>query len=375
MRIAINCRCFLKKQFTGIGRYAYNLVRSLSEIDSRNEYFLYAPKDLFDFKRSTPRFNAKNFHVRSDLFRQGPDRVLGGVDIYHAPAPEVIEVRKAKVIASVHDLVYKAYPQGHTDSTVEMTDRQLKSITERADKIICSSESTRRDLTKYFSVPADKVTVIYLGMDLKEFAPLSAQEQAAAKKVIADKGVGDKYLLFVGTLEPRKNLSGILKAFAALKDKRKFSGKLVIIGMKGWLTEDLTKLAESLHIKQDVVFSGFVTQQELRFFYGLSEALLMPSFYEGFGFPIVEAFAIGTPVVTSQVSSCAELAGDVALTVDPASVDDLAAKIERVVSDGALRRTMIEKGWRRAKEFSYLQTAQKTLQLYEQVYMGIGARR
>lgn len=375
MRIAINCRCFMKKQFTGIGRYGYNLVKSLSEIDRANEYFLYAPKDLFDFKRSVPRVSGKNFHVVWDFFRQGPDKVIKDADIYHAPAPEVIAPMRSKVVASVHDLVYKAYPQGHTDSTVQRTDTQLTSITRHADKIICSSESTRKDLMKYFTVPAERVSVIYLGMDLAEFAPLSDDERPAARQLLADKGLSGPYVLFVGTLEPRKNLTGLLKAFASLKSKKRFAGQLAIIGMKGWLNEDLSKLAQDLGIKGSVIFPGFVTHQELRFFYGCAQALLMPSFYEGFGFPIVEAFAIGTPVVTSRVSSCGELAGDAALTVDPYNTDDITAQMDRALNDEVLRRSMKEKGSRRAQEFSLRQTAERTLALYKEVYAPAGAAR
>jgi len=368
MRIAINCRCFLKKQFTGVGRYAFNLVRCLSEIDQENEYFLYAPKDLFDFKRQFPKVGVRNFHVKGDLFRQGPDRILGAIDIYHAPCPEFVTVKEAKVIVSIHDLVYKAYPQGHNHATIDITDRQLQNIVECADKIICSSQSTLNDLQKYFEVDSRKLCVIYLGMNLDEFAPLRNDEHCKAKNTILKKGVEEPYLLFVGTIEPRKNLQNLLKAFAILKEKNRFKGKLVVIGMKGWNSDGLATMVEELGIKDRVIFPGFVTNEELRFFYTLSAALIMPSFYEGFGFPIVEAFNCGTPVVTSMTSSCGELAADCALTIDPHDVEGLAQSMERILYDDRLREHLKQKGFKRAQDFSYYHTARQTLQVYQEVY-------
>ncbi len=363
----------MKKQFTGIGRYAYNLVHCLAKIDRDNEYFLYTPRPLFDFKRVDPSVRSRNFHVKRDIFGRGQAATLRDVDIYHAPCPEPMMLKGPRIIVSIHDLVYKAYPQGHTASTIEMTDREISGIVERADKIVCSSHNTLEDMKKYFTVDPEKLCVIHLGMNLDEFRPLKAEEYAPAQKIIAQKGVSGEYLLFVGTREPRKNVKGILKAFALLKERNKFGGKLVIIGMKGWMSEDFAQLAADLKIKDEVIFPGFVTNQELRFFYGLSRALIFPSFYEGFGFPIVEAFCCGTPVVTSKTSSCGELAGEAALTVDPGDIEDIAAQMERVAHDEALRVTLKEKGLERAEKFSYERTARETLELYRKVYQNAGA--
>ena len=235
MRIAINCRSFLKKQYAGIGRYAFNLVKSLSEMDSKNEYWLYVQKKYFDFKRQTPRVTARNFEVKIDWMGRGIASALKSVDIYHSPSPDFIHIEEPKIIVTIHDLVYKTYPEGHTQQARDTTDEQLKRIVEQAHKIICCSNNTVQDLCKYFPVDRKKVTLVYQGVDKEIFYPLNPTEGKAAKKILERKGVKGPFILFVGTIEPRKNLQNLLLALSELKGKINYQGKLVVVGMKGWM--------------------------------------------------------------------------------------------------------------------------------------------
>ncbi|MBF0384369.1 MAG: glycosyltransferase family 4 protein [Candidatus Omnitrophica bacterium] len=368
MKIAINCRSFINKKYTGIGRYAYQLLKSLSEIDTENQYLLYIKKGLINLNKRIPSFNVKNFTLKIDRFHHGLEKSIGTVDVYHAPSPEAVTVNNgAKIVVTVHDLIFKTFPEGHTQTSIDETERKMHNIGERADKIICCSENTINDLKKYFKIPDEKITLIYQGVDKNIFYPINAEESKLAERVIKKRGIKDPFILSVGTIEPRKNLENILYSFDKLRARGKFKGKLAVIGMEGWLSEGVEGLIKKLELKEHVVFLGYLTDQELRYFYNKAEAFVFPSFYEGFGFPIIEAFCCGTPVVTSNVSSCPEVAKDSALLVDPYSSEDISEAIARILHDPKLKRSLVEKGFRRGSDFSFRKTAQKTLAVYNEV--------
>ena len=372
MRIAINCRSFLNKNYTGIGRYASQLIQSLSEIDQENQYLLYTPKRFFSPRKKLPAIPARNFSLKIDRFSRGVNKTVGAMDLYHAPSPEAWpSLSGAKVIVTVHDLIFKTYPQGHTASTIAFAEVQFQNIVSKAAKIICCSKSTLDDLNRYFKVEAKKTALIYQGVNQNDFYPIDEKEGKLAEEMIRLKGIDGPFILFVGTIEPRKNLRNLLVAFSLLKNKKIFSGKLALIGMQGWMSADLAGLVEKLGIKEDVAFTGFLSNEELRHFYNKARAFVFPSFYEGFGFPIVEAFSCGAPVVTSNVSSCPEIASDAALKVNPNSPEEIAQAVGRVLDDSYLRNELREKGFKRAAQFTFLNTARQTLKVYEEVYSKI----
>lgn len=369
MRIAINCRSFLNKNYTGIGRYTSQLIQSLGEIDQENQYLLYTPKRFFSPRKRFPSIPARNFFLKIDRFSRGVDKTVGAMDLYHSPSPEAwLNLNGAKVIVTVHDLIFKTYPQGHTASTIAVAQEQFRDIVEKAAKIICCSQSTLDDLNHYFKVEAKKTALIYQGVNQKDFYPIDEKEGKLAEKTIRSKGIDCPFILFVGTIEPRKNLRNLLAAFSLLKNKKVFDGKLVLIGMQGWMSEDLAGFVGKLGIKEDVAFTGFLSNEELRHFYNKAGVFVFPSFYEGFGFPIVEAFSCGAPVVTSNVSSCPEIASDAALKVDPNSPENIAQAIERILEDSVLRNELRAKGLKRAAQFTFLNTARQTLKVYQEVY-------
>jgi len=366
MRIAINCRSILKPQRTGIGRYTHHLIEALARADSVNEYFLYVQRGLFDFKRRTPPSPAPNFKVRRDCFSLGPEKICGPVDVYHLPSPDFTGTVRSRVVVTVHDLIDKAYPQSHTPQTIALSDRKMRDVVGRADRIICCSQTTRDDLHRFFQVDVSRTCVIYQGVDPTVFFPLAQDEEGYADSVLKGLGVTQLFILFVGTIEPRKNLSNLLEAFAALKSGRKFAGQLVIVGMKGWMMGPLADALNCKGLSGEVVFLGYVTDEQLRVLYHQTEVFVFPSLYEGFGFPIVEAFACGAAVVASNTSSCAEVAGDAALTVAPDKPQDIAAAIARVIEDPSLKASLKAKGIERAARFSWDITARRTLEIYQE---------
>ncbi len=368
MRIGINCHSFLNRRFAGIGRYAYNLVKELIAIDQANAYVLYAKKGWFDFRKKAPKFPAGNCETRLDRRSSGPARCLGDVDVFHAPSPGPVDVPGAKVVVTVHDLVYLAYPRGHTPDALRATEDQLQEAFRRADKIICVSHSTRRDLHRYFKIAGDKTVVIHQGVDKDIFRPLKPDEEASSDAYLQARGLGCPYLLWVGTIEPRKNLEHAIRAFSLCRQRGIFQGKLAVVGKKGWGGENIPGLIRQCRLEDDVVFLDFVCDKTLRLLYNRCEALVFPSFYEGFGFPILEAFCCGAAVVTSDVSSCAEIAGDAALKVPPGDPTAIAEALEGILQDRLLRERLRERALKRAEAFSFRRTAEETLAVYRAVW-------
>lgn len=368
MQIAINVRSILKAHNTGIGRYTTNLLESLVRVDPNNHYVMYASKKPFDFHKRFPRFKARNLSSCVDWRALGPERKLRSVDVYHVPHPDMIEpMPKARVVVTVHDFVYKAFSQGHTEQTLALTDAQMKSFLPFVDKIICCSESTRRDLHRYFEVDLRKSCVVYQGVDKAVFYPLQDGQKSSALAALRALGVKKPYVLFVGTIEPRKNLKGLLEAFALVRKEGYFNGDLVVAGMKGWKSENLRQDLDYLGITEEVIFTGFVSDEDLRNLYNCCELFVFPSFYEGFGYPILEAMVCGAVVVSSNAASCPEVAGDAAVLIDPQSSRQIADAIISVITNPDLKERLRQKSLLKAQDFSFEKNARETLAVYQDV--------
>ncbi len=362
MNIGIDIRSTLKKTNTGIGRYTLNLIKAISEIDRKNNYYLYSRKKLFDFKKHLPKLPGKNFrHVRN----------LSEMDAFHTSSYDLERPKKArKFIVTVHDVIIKAYPAGHSEKTIKEVDTQLKRVLSEADLLIADSHNTKSDIIKFYQVPDSKIQVIYPGVAERSSAQKhdGVAERSSAQKHdgVAERSSAQNYILFVGTIEPRKNIQGLIKAFNWLKkelvgDRHACPLRLYIAGMKGWMCEDIFKEYENSEFKDDIIFKGYVSDQELGGLYENASVFVYPSFYEGFGFPILEAFSYGAPVVTSITSSCGEIAGDGALLINPENHIEICEAILKIINDENLRRELIARGFNRAKGFTWKKTAKEFL--------------
>jgi len=232
----------------------------------------------------------------------------------------------------------------------------------RASHIIAVSEAARRDLMAAYGVPSEKITVIYEAADPR-FCRQSAVTVASA---LARYDLPARYLLFVGTIEPRKNLGRLLAAFERIY-REGLSDALVIVGKRGWLYDDFFAALEHSPVREHVIFPGFVPDADLPAVYTGAQALVLPSLCEGFGLPVLEAMACRTPVICSNTSSLPEVAGDAALLVDPTHVDEIAGAITRVLTDSALHAQMRVRGEEQAARFSWERTAEETLAVYQQL--------
>ncbi len=285
-----------------------------------------------------------------------------GLDLVHVTTPygSFRQTRFKKVI-TICDVTPLLFPETHGRLHVWHHRLALPAILRAADRIITISEASKRDIVRCCGVPDEKVSVTHLAASLPGLTP-----GLAGKDTVGSSGISGPYILNVGTLEPRKNLPVLLKAFAEAR-KKGLPHALVIVGANGWGESPIAALADELGISKHVQVSGFVDDQTLPRLYAGADFFVYPSLYEGFGLPVLEAMACGAPVITSNVSSLPEVAGNAALLVDPRSEAELVTALLTLAGDGALREDMRERGLSRAASFSWQRTAAETMKVYEDV--------
>ncbi len=266
---------------------------------------------------------------------------------------------------TVHDLVYRLFPAYHKRLNYWFLNTAMPLFVQRASALITVSESSKRDLIRLYGIPADKITVVYEAASAV-FQPAPTEQIAAAK---ARYGLPERYLITLGTIEPRKNLLRLVSALSALRQKDPQLA-LVIVGRAGWLYQDLMRQLEELDDPRAVLLPGYVPDEELPAVLSGARALVLASLYEGFGLPILEAMACGTPVVCSNVSSMPELGGDAARYFDPQDTGQMADVIAEVLRDGDLRAEMRQRGLEQAARFSWQRAARETLEVYKRVMAG-----
>ena len=381
MRIGIDCSAAFLKDITGVGIYIYNLVHALSRVDTVNSYTLYPVfyNSFIGFEKKDMPANFKIAHENSRRLLSGvlwpalvpsglKEAALGEVDIVHSNTFAGPMLKKKKLVSTIYDATVFTHPECHSKGNVLRCRKGIEDSIRNARAIIAISEHTKKDLVERLNAPARMITVTHLaaGPEYHEIKGPSALD--AVKKKYA---LPRNYILFVGSLEPRKNVKTLLKGYASLSEtvKREFS--LVIAGAKGWLNSDIPGLVKELGIKQKTVFLGYIDKEDMSAVYSAASVFAYPSLYEGFGLPILEAFACGVPVITSNTSSMPEVAGDAAVLVDPADSAELAAALEGLLLDEGKRRELKARGLERAALFSWERCARETIAVYEKVYKGV----
>ena len=259
---------------------------------------------------------------------------------------------KCKKVITFHDLSFEHYPEFFSwrKRGWQKILMNTKQEARKADKIIAVSQSTKNDLVNLYGLDSEKIEVIYSGVG-EQFRPLEIKKRY---------NLPEKFILYFGTIEPRKNLIGLIKAFESLKDK---NVKLVMAGANGWLYQDILKTAFKSKRKKDIFFTGFVQEKDKPFLYNLAQAFVYPSFFEGFGFPPLEAMACGVPTIVSINSSLPEVVGDAGLMINPKNIDELAWAIKTVLEDNNLRDRLIKRGLKQSQKFSWSECAKKTLRV------------
>ena len=300
----------------------------------------------------------------------------GPMDIFHSTDFALPPVRQARTILTVHDLTFMRLPQCAEASLRAYLNKVVPRSIERADLVLADSQSTQNDLVELLGVSPDKIEVVYAGVESR-FRPMEGE--MALQRVRKRYGLDFPFILSLGTLEPRKNLTGLIEAYALLRDKgqviRDKGLRLVIAGGKGWLYDEIFARVEELGLSGQVIFPGFVADEDLPALYNLAELFVFPSLYEGFGLPPLEAMACGTPVVTSDRPSLPEVVGEAGLMVEATDSQALAEAMERALADENLRQEMREKGLKQAVKFTWEAAAGKLLEVYKRLGVSGGERK
>ncbi|MBR1738225.1 MAG: glycosyltransferase family 4 protein [Firmicutes bacterium] len=258
---------------------------------------------------------------------------------------------KGKKVTVFHDMVCFDHPETMSLKTRIMLKISIKSSAKRADRIITVSEFSKRQTMKYLKVDEEKIDVMPNGVDLDIFrSDISGERKEGVKKKY---GIEGEYLLYLGMLEPRKNINGIIEGYIRLCKRMEDAPKLVLAGGKGWLYESIFEKVKENNLEDKVIFTGYVDGEDIAAMMSAAKVFVFPSIYEGFGIPPLEAMACGTPVITSNNTSLPEVMGDCGILVDPYNYEEIADAMERVLTDEKLRKEMIEKGIERAKLFSW----------------------
>jgi glycosyltransferase involved in cell wall biosynthesis len=296
------------------------------------------------------------------LARIGFDRLVPQGTLFHATEHLLLPLRSVPTVLTVHDLIFRQLPGHHKPLNRGYLNLTLPLYCRRATHIIAISECTRRDVTAAYDLPPEKVTVIYEAADPR-FRP---QTSARVTAVRQQYGLPERYILFVGTIEPRKNLTRLLHAFEALHGDD-LCDALVIVGRRGWLFGDFFAELERSPVRDAVLVPGYVPDEALPAIYTGARALAFPSLYEGFGLPALEAMACGTAVACSGTSSLPEVAGDAALYFDPSSQGSIVETLRQLLSDADLRSELTQRGLERAARFSWDRVAVETKAVYDAV--------
>ena len=356
---------------TGVGNYCYYLLKHILELAEVHEFRGFAsgraPMELGELADRLP---VRRVPVPTRLLYKSwewfgmpaMERFLGAVDVYHATNYFLPPTRRARRVVTIHDLAFLAVPELCSPSIVGPFARGIGRFATGADAIMAYSESTKADIVTYLEVSPERVTVAPMAVD-EGFQPMEREE---AELLVKERfGVEPPFLLFVSTLEPRKNVVGLIEAFKHLVDE--IPHNLVLVGSVGWNAEPILEAMAHPSVKDRIIRPGFVKHLELPAFYCAADAFVFPTHYEGFGLPLLEALTCGCPVVAADNSSVPEVTGGAALLTSSHDTEAVADNVRRILHDQDLRESLIARGKEHAAGFSWRACATRTLEVYEQL--------
>ena len=365
---------------TGIGHYTFELARGLAQIAPEDEFELVAPVPLnleADETGDALLPNLRAVHVPMNALRRRwwtiglPLYVRQNkLALFHGTNYNLPLWQRCPTVVTIHDLSLLLHADTHQEHLVRRARVRLPTMTRIATRIITDSESVKREICAHRGVAPEKITAVPLA-PRREFRPVSEAQTRAARRRL---GVEDDFILFVGTLEPRKNLLTLVSAFDELLRTTDLHPQFVIAGPKGWLTEDLFAHVEQSALVERILFTGYVSDEDLCALYSSCRVSVYPSLYEGFGLPPLEAMACGAPVITSRIPVIMETVGTAARLIEPSDVRELTATLVELLTHPGARAQLSASGLQRAAEFTWERTAQMTLEVYRAALGAVGRR-
>jgi len=360
----------LQGPLTGVGHYISQLARYLNLLDGDNEYTYYYgffSKNLVGSDHVIQRL--RNQLPKTPWFRkavrQGVFAVSGlfhsDFDLYFEPNFIPVKIRAKKIVTTVHDFSFRLFPEAHPKDRIQYFEKNFSKNIRRSDRIITDSVYIKSEAEKLLGLPDNMITPVHLGVDHDVFKNYPREVLESCKREF---GLPEKFILFVGTREPRKNLDGLLRAYAELPGQVRREFNLLLVGPRGWGESDRAARTE---LGNGVRVLNYVETSKLALIYNLASVFVYPSLYEGFGLPPLEAMACGCPVVVSRAASLPEVCADAACYVDPKDVQSIAEGIDKGLADEELRRSLIKRGRERARLFTWEKTAEKTLKVFNEV--------
>ena len=365
MKIGVDVRVLLDKHYSGVSSFTFNLLKSILKIDQESKYIFFynsfKKARSIDFsveiKKTTYPNKFFNYFLQKILKQPKINKILKSPDIFYMPHLNFASFSGCGVI-TIHDLSFLRYPNFFTcRKNIWHRAINIKSNIKNFSRIIAVSNNTKNDIIELLGVPEEKIKVVYPGLDhlVDNFLP---QDYLKTKFSIRQ-----DYILYLGTIEPRKNIIGVIKSYNLLRD----SGKnidLVLAGSWGWKTKEIKRAWQESKYRDNIIFTSYINDSEKALLYSSAKIFLYPSFYEGFGFPPLEAMRYGIPVIASSASSLPEVLGDAAILINPDKPREIADAMKILLENNEARETLISRGRERVSRFTWEKTAQEYLNIF-----------
>lgn len=365
MNIGIDGSRITTADRTGVDGYTYNLINSLGKVDNQNKYIIYFNKIPQYFDISHPSIVTRYIPLTRfwTQIRLAFECLIKPPEILFVPAHTIPVIRRPKVktIVTIHDLGAEFLAEYHQFPQKIYLNWSTKYVAKNATHIIAVSENTKKDLIKQFKVNPKRISIVHEAVNTDIFYPRNNTEIENVRKEF---GLTKPYLLFVGTIQPRKNLLALIKAFSKIKNK---NIDLVLAGKPGWLCEEIYQAPEKFGVENRVKFLGYVPEEKLPALYSGAQIFTFPSLYEGFGLPLLEAMATGLPVLTSNSSAMPEVSGGNALLVNPKKIESISSGLNYLLSSPLKRQKLRKNGFEWVKNFTWEKTALETIAVFEKV--------
>lgn len=379
MLIGIDASRATKVYKTGTEYYSKEIILALSEIDRKNRYLLYSPSLLGDVFPNLP----KNFSTKVMPFprlwsqlRLSVEMLISPPDVLFLPAHTIPLIHPKKIVVTIHDLGFKYFPSLYTSFERRYHNFCLDFSVSHATKIITPSHATKKDLISFYKIDPSKIVVIYHGYNQRLYYPLKSKEQSKLDSQISHRTQDlllmrsfKPYLFFIGRIEEKKNILGLIEAYLFLRKEKGIGHKLILAGKPGYGYDKIKKKIEglTLQLQKDIIQLGYIPEQVASEWMRHADIFVFPSFFEGFGLPCLEAMASGIPVVASNVTSLPEVIGKSGILVNPKKPFEIAAAISKIIHQPSLRKALISKGLVRSSLFSWRRSAEETLNVIESV--------